>query len=196
MDNAPLRYFAMVRDGVAFDWLTVSPQLEIVTPDEAGGDEEEQTRIVYPAPPIGDDIDLVIIERGFDPLCERVDLDTGKIEPGLGRLAAALHAQIDTEYEARVEVPGPVKSAEYAAKLAEARTLIDGGEPGPMLIAEAGAGDVLALAEQIVARAQQAADALATKAAARRAAKLAVTAAADADAMRAVVNGFIEGMRQ
>lgn len=196
IQNPPLRFFAMVRDGAAFDWLAVAPCLTFMS-DEAGKEQgdEKQPVFTYPMPPLDENIKLVQIERGFDTLSERVDPDTGKIAPDLGSLAAALHAQIDAEYEARVVVPGPVKAAEYSAKLAEARALIDGGEPGPMLIAEAGGGDALKLAESIVGRAEQASSALAAKAAARRAAKTAVAEATDAEAMRAVVWAFIEGMR-
>ena len=189
MSDAPIRCFAMVRDGVAFDWLAVAPVLEMT---QMVGGKGLQPTMSYPIPPVGEGVDLVVIERGFDPQSESVDVATGGIVPNLALAVAAAHARIDAEYEARLTMPGPVKSAEYAAKVAEARVLMGGGQSGPMLLAEAAGGDVVTLAEAVISRADEAAETLAKVAAARREAKQRVSEAANLCDCRAVVDEFID----
>lgn len=138
--------------------------------------------------------DAVQIERPPGGPWETIDADTGALLEDPALFASFAKALIDQTYEAYMagSIAMPAKAAEHAAKLEEARRVLDGGEPGPFLTGEAEAtGAVIAdLAETISRAADDANASAALVAADRRAAVDAVRGAATVADMTVVLESY------
>ncbi|APZ98075.1 hypothetical protein BWQ93_05960 [Sphingopyxis sp. QXT-31] len=158
--------------------------------------------VLHPTEPTGADIGLdltgcsvVALERAPDPRFETASPSTGAIESDAMRAAEAFAAQVDEIFEERalaLAVP-EMKQRMHRRKEAEARALlVDPEAETPMLSAEAAqTGQTVAeIAAAVLAKVEAAIAVDADREAARRGAKLAVRAAADAAAMQIITNDF------